>query len=93
MYIIFGGDDEATVRQILRTFDLNPKKGHIINGHVPVIVKKNESPLKAGGKLIVIDGGGLPGIPEKNRHWRIHPGLHFMEAADSYGLRTRTVLS
>jgi len=59
MYIIFGGDDEATVRQILRTFDLNPKKGHIINGHVPVIVKKNESPLKAGGKLIVIDGGGV----------------------------------
>lgn len=50
-------DDEATVRQILDTFGLNPDSGHIINGHVPVIVKKKERPLKAGGKLIVIDGG------------------------------------
>jgi fructose-1,6-bisphosphatase-3 len=50
-------DDEGTVRQILQTFGLNPDTGHIINGHVPVIVKKNERPLKAGGKLIVIDGG------------------------------------
>jgi fructose-1,6-bisphosphatase-3 len=50
-------DDEATVRKIIETFGLNPDDGHIINGHVPVIVKKNERPLKAGGKLIVIDGG------------------------------------
>jgi fructose-1,6-bisphosphatase len=41
----------------LETFGLNPDGGHIINGHVPVIVKKKERPLKAGGKLIVIDGG------------------------------------
>ena len=50
-------DDEVTVRRILRTFGLDPDTGHIINGHVPVIVKKKERPLKAGGKLIVIDGG------------------------------------
>ncbi len=50
-------DDEATVRRILETFGLAPDVGHVINGHVPVIVKKKESPLKAGGKLIVIDGG------------------------------------
>ena len=50
-------DDEATVRRIIETFGLNPDDGHVINGHVPVIVKKNERPLKAGGKLIVIDGG------------------------------------
>ena len=31
--------------------------GHIINGHVPVLAKNGESPVKAGGKLIVIDGG------------------------------------
>ena len=30
---------------------------HIINGHVPVKIKKGESPVKAGGKLLVIDGG------------------------------------
>jgi fructose-1,6-bisphosphatase-3 len=50
-------DDELTARRILQEFGLNPDTGHIINGHVPVIVKKNERPLKAGGKLIVIDGG------------------------------------
>jgi fructose-1,6-bisphosphatase-3 len=50
-------EDEATVRRILATFAVNPDEGHVINGHVPVIVKKNERPLKAGGKLIVIDGG------------------------------------
>ncbi len=53
-------DDETTVRQILETFGLNPDDGHIVNGHVPVNVKKNENPLKADGKLIVIDGGFSP---------------------------------
>ncbi len=50
-------NDEATVRRILDSFGLNPDDGHVINGHVPVIVKKKERALKAGGKLIVIDGG------------------------------------
>jgi fructose-1,6-bisphosphatase-3 len=58
-------DDEATVRGILETFGLNPEEGRIINGHVPVIVKKKESPLKAGGKLIVIDGGFCPAYQKK----------------------------
>ena len=42
---------------ILQDFGLDPKHGHIINGHVPVKVRKGESPLKAGGKAIIIDGG------------------------------------
>lgn len=50
-------DDEAAVKRILAEFGLSPASGHIINGHVPVKVKKGESPLKAGGKLIAIDGG------------------------------------
>jgi fructose-1,6-bisphosphatase-3 len=58
-------DDEATVRRILETFGLNPDQGHVVNGHVPVIVKKKESPLKAGGKLIVIDGGFSPAYQKK----------------------------
>jgi fructose-1,6-bisphosphatase-3 len=58
-------DDEATVRHILETFGLNSDTGHIINGHVPVIVKKKERPLKAGGKLIVIDGGFSPAYQKK----------------------------
>lgn len=43
--------------KILKEFGLDPAKAHIINGHVPVQVKKGESPIKAGGKLLVIDGG------------------------------------
>ena len=42
---------------ILAEFGLDPDSGHIINGHTPVKTKKGESPVKAGGKLFVIDGG------------------------------------
>ncbi|MGN0594475.1 MAG: fructose-1,6-bisphosphatase [Hominimerdicola sp.] len=48
---------ETTCRLILSMFGINPDKGHIINGHVPVKIKDGESPVKAGGKLFVIDGG------------------------------------
>lgn len=50
-------DDQATSIKILKDFGLDPEKSIIINGHVPVVVKKGESPIKANGKLIVIDGG------------------------------------
>ncbi len=44
--------------KILREFGISPDSfSHIINGHVPVKIKKGESPIKAGGKLLVIDGG------------------------------------
>ena len=49
--------EEHTCEKILEEFDLDPKRGHIINGHVPVKVKKGESPLRAGGRALVIDGG------------------------------------
>ena len=49
--------DERICEKILEEFDLDPKRGHIINGHVPVKVKKGESPLRAGGRALVIDGG------------------------------------
>ncbi len=42
---------------ILKEFGIDPDHGHIINGHVPVKTKKGEDPTKAGGKLLVIDGG------------------------------------
>ena len=42
---------------ILKEFGLEGPHCHIINGHVPVKTKKGESPVKGGGKLIVIDGG------------------------------------
>lgn len=50
-------DQEETAVKILEAFGLNPQTSHIINGHVPVKVKGGENPVKAGGKLIVIDGG------------------------------------
>jgi fructose-1,6-bisphosphatase-3 len=48
---------EGCARQILAEFGVNPDTGHIINGHVPVKVARGESPVKASGKLLVIDGG------------------------------------
>ena len=50
-------DDEKTARMILAEFGLDPDTGHIINGHTPVKAVKGESPVKAGGRLFVIDGG------------------------------------
>ena len=50
-------NDESVCETILSDFGLIPKDSHIINGHVPVKVKKGESPIKANGRLIVIDGG------------------------------------
>lgn len=43
--------------RILEMFGLDPLKGHIINGHVPVKIKNGESPVRADGRLFVIDGG------------------------------------
>lgn len=50
-------DKEETVYMILDEFGLRRDVGHIINGHVPVKVANGERPVKANGKLIVIDGG------------------------------------
>ena len=50
-------DDVDVCEDVLREFGLDPKEGHIINGHVPVKVKKGETPLRGGGKALVIDGG------------------------------------
>jgi fructose-1,6-bisphosphatase-3 len=50
-------DDEAACNMIFKEFGLDPGASHIINGHVPVRIKNGESPIKANGKLLVIDGG------------------------------------
>ncbi len=50
-------DDVRVIQNILTEFGLKPAEGHIVNGHVPVKVKKGENPVKANGQLIVIDGG------------------------------------
>ena len=50
-------DNEESVKLILQEFGLDPETSHIINGHMPVKVVKGEKPVKANGKLLVIDGG------------------------------------
>ncbi len=50
-------EDEEVANRILEEFGLSPEDGHIINGHVPVKTKNGESPVKCGGKVLVIDGG------------------------------------
>ena len=50
-------ENESVIRRILEEFGLNGRESHIVNGHVPVEQKRGESPLKCGGRLLVIDGG------------------------------------
>ena len=49
--------DEAVCDRILDAFEVKGENRHIINGHVPVHASKGENPIKAGGRLMVIDGG------------------------------------
>lgn len=60
-YAYIENEDEAiaraTAKRIFAEFGMDPETAHIINGHIPVRASHGESPVKAGGKLIVIDGG------------------------------------
>ena len=50
-------DKEEIAVKILKDFGLDPDHGIILNGHVPVKLVKGETPIKANGKLFIIDGG------------------------------------
>jgi len=50
-------DNEDVLNHILEEFGLDTATAHIINGHVPVELKKGETPIKCKGKLLIIDGG------------------------------------
>lgn len=50
-------DSERVADTILDAFGVKGQNRHIINGHVPVHAADGENPIKAGGKLMVIDGG------------------------------------
>ncbi len=50
-------NNEEVCDNILKVFGITDPNRHIINGHVPVKAVKGESPIKANGKLMVIDGG------------------------------------
>ncbi len=57
--------NEDICDKILKEFKLNVKKSHIVNGHIPVKAKDGESPIRANGKLLVIDGGFAKSYQEK----------------------------
>ncbi len=50
-------NNKETCEMILKEFGVEGEPSHIINGHIPVKTAKGESPIKAGGKLLMIDGG------------------------------------
>lgn len=58
-------EKEETVDQILKEFGLDVADAHIVNGHVPVEQIHGESPIKCGGRLLIIDGGFSKAYQEK----------------------------
>lgn len=58
-------DDDEVIDRIMAEFGLDSRFSHIINGHVPVEQRKGESPIKCGGKLLIIDGGFSKAYQEK----------------------------
>ena len=74
-------EDTGTIDSVLEEFGLDPATAHIINGHVPQEVKKGDSPIKCGGKLLIIDGGFSAAYHEKT-------GIAgYTLVCNSYGLR------
>lgn len=43
--------------RVLREFGITAEGGHIVNGHLPIRANKGECPVKANGRMIIIDGG------------------------------------
>lgn len=71
----------AGCEKLLREFGLTSPEDHIINGHTPIRVKDGESPIKANGRLIVIDGGFCRSIQKRT-------GIAgYTLIANSHGLR------
>lgn len=76
-------DDKEVVFAILREFGLDPSSSmtHIINGHMPVHIKNGESPVRCGGKLLMIDGG-------MSRPYQRETGIAgYTLVYNSYGMR------
>lgn len=78
-------EKESVVESILEEFGLDKETGHIVNGHVPIVKKKGESPIKCGGKLLIIDGGfakayhaktGIAGYTLVNNSWELRLVSH-----------------
>lgn len=55
-YFTFAESEDFALK-VLREFEIDSPDARIVNGHVPVKIKKGENPIKANGRIIVIDGG------------------------------------
>ena len=74
-------DKEEVIEKILKEFGLDVEHSHIVNGHVPVERRKGESPIKCGGKLLIIDGGFSKAYQDKT-------GIAgYTLVVNSYGMR------
>lgn len=71
-------ENEEICDKVLKEFGLEAKKSHIINGHVPVKEKDGESPIKANGKLLVIDRRICKKLQRANRKSRIHTNIQLI---------------
>ena len=59
-------EDPEVLAEIFRDFGMDPERSRIVCGHVPVKAKDGEDPVKAGGKLLIIDGGMSKPYREKS---------------------------
>lgn len=74
-------DREEILNKILTEFGLDTEHSHIVNGHVPVELKKGQTPIRCGGKLLIIDGGFSKAYQGKT-------GIAgYTLVANSYGMR------
>ena len=58
-------EEEKYCKKVLKEFGLEGEDSHIMNGHIPVKAKDGESPIRANGKMFVIDGGLAKSYREK----------------------------
>ena len=76
-------NDNGVISAILKEFGLDPDSpaAHIINGHMPVHLKNGETPIKCGGRLLMIDGG-------MSRPYQRETGIAgYTLISNSYGMR------
>lgn len=76
-------DDDRVISSILGEFGLDEKSpdSHIINGHMPVHIRNGESPIRCGGRLLMIDGG-------MSRPYQSETGIAgYTLISNSYGMR------
>ena len=74
-------DKEEVIEKILKEFGLDVEHSHIVNGHVPVELKKGDTPIKCDGRLLIIDGGFSKAYQDKT-------GIAgYTLVSDSHGMR------